>query len=217
MNQEEREEKQYKEGKRNPIDVEEEFITEIIKPHAEKLLDIGCGIGNIADLYEKKIKEIHGIDISKSAIKQFTKRGHKGKQYDLDRGIPYPDNTFKTILALDVIEHVIDPIQLAQEIERVAQPGAQIIITTPNELDLKMRLQLILLGRSPHYWDYKRLRFNKHHTLMCKKTFQTIMNTTRLKLKRTWTAEKKPLMEEGQITRGIKTLFGKTIIYEYTK
>ena len=45
--------------------------------------------------------------------------------------IPYPDNTFNTILALEVFEHLHDPVVAAREIIRVLQPGGLAILSTP--------------------------------------------------------------------------------------
>ena len=46
--------------------------------------------------------------------------------------LPYPANTFDTILSSDVIEHVADDRRSAQEMIRVLKPGGRVIVFTPN-------------------------------------------------------------------------------------
>ena len=45
--------------------------------------------------------------------------------------IPFPDNTFDTILALEVLEHLHDPVVAAREILRVLSPGGLAILSSP--------------------------------------------------------------------------------------
>lgn len=46
--------------------------------------------------------------------------------------LPYPDNTFDTVLSHEVLEHVQDDCQAAQEMVRVLKPGGRAVIFVPN-------------------------------------------------------------------------------------
>ena len=51
---------------------------------------------------------------------------------DVERnGLPFADNSFKDILLKHVYEHFDNPIPVMEEIYRVAQPGARVIIIVP--------------------------------------------------------------------------------------
>jgi SAM-dependent methyltransferase len=45
--------------------------------------------------------------------------------------IPLPDATFDHAIAIDIAEHVEDPVQLCREINRLLQPGGELLITFP--------------------------------------------------------------------------------------
>lgn len=46
--------------------------------------------------------------------------------------LPFPDGSFDSVFAFDVIEHVEDDRQFVAELVRVVRPGGSIAITTPN-------------------------------------------------------------------------------------
>ncbi len=45
---------------------------------------------------------------------------------------PFPDNSFESIYARDVLEHLGDLVRVMEEIHRIAKPGAKVFITTPH-------------------------------------------------------------------------------------
>lgn len=121
------------------------------KTGGDSFLDIGCGDG----VFEKFVKEKHpksvcsGIDLSEIAI-QTAKSNVPDVEFQvrdvLKEGIPYADNTFDAVIALDVLEHVFQPHILLQEIKRVTKKYA--IIGVPNFSSFPSRVQM-LFGRVP--------------------------------------------------------------------
>jgi SAM-dependent methyltransferase len=55
----------------------------------------------------------------------------------------YPDNYFDTVCMIDVIEHMIEPIFVMNEIYRVIRPGGRLIINTPNIAKWTRRIKLL--------------------------------------------------------------------------
>lgn len=83
-----------------------------------KGLELGCG--------EKKEKGFLGID------KFDTKEADI--VHDLDETPwPLPESNFSKINAFDVIEHIGNPIEFIEEIHRVAEDGAKVIIRAPHQ------------------------------------------------------------------------------------
>lgn len=114
-------------------------------------LDIGCGDG----VFEEFVKSEHpevvcaGIDLSETAIAT-AKEKVSGVEFIardvLREGIPYPDNSFDVVIALDVLEHVFNPEILLSEMKRVAKH--HVIIGVPNFSSFPSRVQM-LFGRVP--------------------------------------------------------------------
>jgi 2-polyprenyl-3-methyl-5-hydroxy-6-metoxy-1,4-benzoquinol methylase len=107
-----------------------------------------CLIPNFIKLLIKKNKEVEGIEISKKAVKIGQKKGLKIKIADLHQSFPYNKNTFDTITAGEIIEHIYDTDFFLEEIKRVLKPNGFLILSTPNIATFGRRLML-LFGINP--------------------------------------------------------------------
>lgn len=99
------------------------------------VLDIGCGAGFLTNALAKEGHSVYGIDISEKSLKT-------AKQYDTTNSVryekasaytlPYPDQNFDVVSAMDVLEHVEDPLQLIKEASRVLKPDGLFFFHTFN-------------------------------------------------------------------------------------
>ena len=111
------------------------------------VLDVGCGDGLFLSLCKDRGIEAQGVDFSDVAVARCKERGLDARQADLAAGpLPFPDKSFPTVIALDVLEHVYEPEKLLQEMKRISS-GA-VIVGVPNFSSLPARLQ-VLLGKVP--------------------------------------------------------------------
>ncbi len=92
------------------------LITSLLQT-GEKVLDIGCGDGQIDHLIQKQLPGIHiaGIDLfvrdtSFIGVSQFD-----GKH------IPFNDKAFDISLLIDVLHHTVNPIEILLEAKRVTK------------------------------------------------------------------------------------------------
>ncbi|MBV5220705.1 class I SAM-dependent methyltransferase [Staphylococcus hominis] len=119
----------------------------------DKVLEAGCGDGAILfKLIEKYKIEGHGIDISENAksiaTEYMIKTGIKFKYVIGDvQKLPYPQNTFDTVISLGVIEHFLNPDKVMNEMYRVLKTNGHLILMTPNKysfgiLDKKIKILL---------------------------------------------------------------------------
>lgn len=95
-----------------------------------KILDAGCGTGiNLKHLQNHS--DSYGIDISKEALRYSGNRGlHSLICCSADR-LPFSDEIFDLVLALDVIEHIDKDLAAVNEFYRVLKHGGRLIITVP--------------------------------------------------------------------------------------
>jgi methionine biosynthesis protein MetW len=119
----------------------------------ERLLDIGCGVGNIA-LYLKEAtgaEEVYGVEIAENQVRAAWQRGVQAVALDMNVGnVPFEDGFFDAIFCGEVIEHLVDTDHLLEEIYRTLSPQGLCVLTTPNLAAWYNRLAL-LLGFQPFY------------------------------------------------------------------
>lgn len=96
-----------------------------------KLLDIGCGSGYLVRQLEELGFESYGLDVWPEAIEFGQKHEVKNLSVIRDDVINFPDNHFDFALALDLLEHLEDEINLIKEIQRTLKPHGLVIITVP--------------------------------------------------------------------------------------
>jgi 2-polyprenyl-3-methyl-5-hydroxy-6-metoxy-1,4-benzoquinol methylase len=166
MRASDREDKLYKEGKRIDISYVEEFMFHFLDKYSNsksKVLDVGCGTGEIS----LKISEIGhnpvGLDFSKVALDVAKSQGVNCTWCDLDTGINQPSSSFDIVWAGDVVEHVFDPIGLISEVDRVLNKEGLFLFSIPYDLHIANRIRS-LFGISYQEPIYKALRQCKHHT-----------------------------------------------------
>lgn len=116
-----------------------------------RLLDVGCGEGKITEIARTKFDEIYGCDISKTALLSAKERGISTVCVDLNDGfVPYKDNSFDCITALEVVEHLINPLRFFNDLRRILKPKGQLLLTTPNIRYFRNLYRLIFNGTFPH-------------------------------------------------------------------
>lgn len=95
------------------------------------LLDIGCGFGEFAGVFFESQVEV-GIDIAPLDLILARRQGGYKKLFLADaRKLPFPDESFATVLSVSVLEHIPKVEKTFQEIFRVLKPGGLLIFTVP--------------------------------------------------------------------------------------
>ena len=117
-------------------------ILELAQPGiGKRVLDLGCGPGEIAVRCAKRGAEVYGIDVSGDALELSAERCKKEDvmvhllKFDGQR-IPLKDATFDSIILSDVVEHVDDETlsMLVKECTRLLIPeGRMVIHTSPTK------------------------------------------------------------------------------------
>lgn len=126
-------------------------------PGGNRLLDIGCGDGELLLQLKDKYREIWGIDIVESRIERLQKKlgnnsGIQVRVEDANNRLDFPDASFDTIIIVAVLEHVFDPFHLAKECYRLLSRGGSLMVYVPNVARLRNRIRL-LMGKLPETSD----------------------------------------------------------------
>ena len=127
-----------------------------------KILDVGCGDGYITSLFFEKFKDVVGIDISETAIK-IAREKNPGVTFAVASctNLPFSDESFDTIVASEVIEHLNynDGKSFLKEARRVLTPKGRIIISTPNLSNLYMKYLQVISKNPEHLKEYTKKEF----------------------------------------------------------
>ena len=116
------------------------------------LLDVGCYDGQFISRVVDG-DTVVGLDVAHAALRQAAERDVRAVRGQVEAGLPFGSNSFATVVAAEVIEHVFDTQAVVEELTRVLAPGGWLALTTPNLVALSGRAQLVL-GRSPHNVEF---------------------------------------------------------------
>ena len=105
---------------------------ERLAPRRGALLELGCSVGYLLDVARARGWSVSGVDPSTVA------RDWARKYLQLDvRPAPasacgFEPGSFDAVVAVEVIEHLADPLAALREVRPLMKPGGLLFLTTPN-------------------------------------------------------------------------------------
>lgn len=138
-------------------------------PNGQELsiLDVGCGDGRLVT-HLIPDHDVYGIDSDHEAVKRAYTQGINAVKGNLADPLPFRDEMFDVVFALDVLEHIYDLSFALGEIKRVLKSDGYFIISLPNHFDLRTRFD-IFFGKGiikwsqrefeNKSWEYSHIRF----------------------------------------------------------
>jgi 2-polyprenyl-3-methyl-5-hydroxy-6-metoxy-1,4-benzoquinol methylase len=136
-----------------------------------RVLDAGCGNGNLAARIAAQGFEVTAFDTSVSGIVQ-ARRAFSGVRFEIASG--YDDlrsllvEPFDACVAVEVMEHLYDPRQFATRIFEVLRPGGMFIVSTPYHSYIKNFVLAATGKMDSHFtalWDGGHIKFWSRATL----------------------------------------------------
>ena len=105
----------------------------------KRILDVGCGRGNISSFVEERGGKYVGMDITPPPQKiDFPLVIGDGQN------IPFQDGTFDWIFCIDAFEHFLDPFRSVQEFRRVLKNKGRVFLSVPNYSNVQGIVKFLL-------------------------------------------------------------------------
>lgn len=99
---------------------------------SDKLLDVGLGPGTILKDFANYVGQVIGIEPTQELIDLASQQEGLPSlvlfQVALAYDLPFPDNSFDVVHALQVVIHLLDPIVALKEMYRVCKPGGYVCV-----------------------------------------------------------------------------------------
>lgn len=113
-----------------------ERVRNLVGPGVE-ILDVGCGAGLLSEALAKQGFDVLGIDAGAEVIE--AARGHaEGQELNLDyrnataEELVAEGRTFPVVTALEIIEHVADPVEFLRSLAALLEPDGLLFLSTLN-------------------------------------------------------------------------------------
>ncbi len=120
-------------------------ILELVDRDRQRVLDVGCGAGFLAEALAVRGNNVTGVDVRKA--EGVDQRVETFLQVDLDRDpIPTDGAPYDFVMLADVLEHLRDPARFLAQCRELLADDGRIIVSVPNVAHWSVRGAL-LFGR----------------------------------------------------------------------
>lgn len=126
-----------------------ETVQEILQNEKRgRVLDIPAGKGALALRLQKSGFEVACCDLYPQL---FTLENAEIKFGDLDKTLPYADESFEYVVCVEGLEHIENPANAMREFARLLKPEGHLIVSVPNIMNIEERLKWLFNGYTSHF------------------------------------------------------------------
>ena len=159
-------------------------IGRLITPVSGTVLDIGTADGVFSNVVFKKTKakRLIGIDVLKSSVDWANEHWRKTPMCFMvgsAENLKFKNGTFEAVFALEMLEHVYDPVKVLNEIKRVMKKGGYGVFLVPTDSWLFRVIWWVWLKFRGKIWRETHLQTyrNNHLPKICKNVgFEVVVN-----------------------------------------
>jgi 2-polyprenyl-3-methyl-5-hydroxy-6-metoxy-1,4-benzoquinol methylase len=132
------------------------WVTEIA-PSPQRVLDVGCGQGELLAELAARIPgaHLHGADLSEQSLEDTRRRQPQADVFRLDLADPDFERRhsaylerFDVVICSEVIEHLADDVLGVQRLKALLVPGGYLVVSVPGG---KMSRYDVMIGHQRHY------------------------------------------------------------------
>ncbi len=110
----------------------------------ESLLDLACGDGMMTEMFAKKMSRVVGVDANGKHLADARLRLPSAEFHECLVEELVIGERFDTVTMLDLLEHVVDPIDLLQKAAGFLNDNGVLIIHVPNAYAINRRLAVLM-------------------------------------------------------------------------
>lgn len=128
-----------------------------------RVLDIGCGNGQMLSEYKHLGWKTYGLEVNPTAAKFAQQTGHEVFIGVLDDA-NYPNDYFTAVTLWDSLEHIHNPGEIVRKICRITEPGGRIYVSVPNYgswYGRTLRDKWFMFTAPLHYYHYTQTTLTK--------------------------------------------------------
>jgi SAM-dependent methyltransferase len=138
----------------NYFTLERQDVIPLVRGRHGRILEIGCGEGSTSHA----LKSLGvagwacGVELSAEAAEVARERLDLVIEGNVERvDLPIESGSIDTVLALDVLEHLMDPWSTVARLTRFLRPGGAMIVSLPNVRHIRLLRDLVVRGE----WRYQ--------------------------------------------------------------
>jgi len=186
-----------------------ELIAELV-PHGSRVLDLGCGNGELLHLLQRERGcSGYGIEIADANVLACHQLGVNVIQLNLEEGLAlFDDRSFDVVLQLDTLQHLKNTEKMLRETARVGRIG---IVSFPNFAHWPNRLH-VAAGRMPvtrvlpyEWYDTPNIRVGTYadFAILAKKDGLTILDAFGI--------------QAGRVVRSFPNLLASVAVFKFER
>lgn len=101
-------------------------------PKGSQLLDIGCGMGFFLEVAQQRNCIAKGVEISQYASAHCKEKLHFDVHHGTLETADFDNEIFDTITAFDVLEHLLEPSNLLDRVNKICKKNGTLMVIVPN-------------------------------------------------------------------------------------
>ena len=158
------------------------LVAEMIDPRS-RVLDVGCGDGELLKLLESRGVDGRGIELSREGVNECVAKGLAVIQGDADTDLAdYPDDAFDYVILSQTLQATRQPRVVLEHMLRI---GRRAIVSFPNFGHWRIRMQVMFRGRMPRTDNLPYLWYDSPNIHFCTiKDFVVLCDVTGAKMER---------------------------------